>query len=234
MNIRDLKGLYSGECAILANGPSLVKRPLKEIPLPGLDGSDIQPLWAPADAYQRDVLAYPLWEIPVPTFTMNRSWMLTWPTVGHVIAEEYHQKMHPAVYARLAREERLFTVGGAWPNEAFKHAGYNVKIASDRLWSQDVAQNGVVVCLGICGTVTLVAMQIAAYLGFTKLWMLGLDLSGKTKFSGHGVGKLEGQRELFRMAAPEIERAGVEVVVVGQDSACDAFPKKDWPWGLTA
>jgi hypothetical protein len=60
--------------------------------------------------------------------------------------------------------------------------------------------------------------------------MVGLDLDGPHKFSGHSTGKLVAQRELFRMAAPHVRDAGIEVAVVGKGSMCDAFPRVEWPW----
>lgn len=233
-DISALHNKHSGSCAIIANGPSLVRTSLKEVqPRPeGIDDHEGMPPLFPLAEKRRDLLALPLWSIPIPTFTMNRSWMAVWPTIGHVVVEEIHQRLHPGVYRKLAHENMLFTAGGAWPSEAFPFSGYNVKINSSKPWSTLLPKDGVVVSLGICGTVTLAAMQVAAYLGFTKLFMVGLDLGGGKKFTGHSVGKLEAQRGLFRTAAPAIKEAGVEVFVVGEGSMCDAFPKIKWPWAL--
>ena len=234
MNLRELKGTRSGDCAIIANGASLTRQSLKEIKprFPGIDTAQDFPQDFPLAEKHPELLTLPLGTIPVPTFTMNRSWMLAWPTVGHMVLEEAHQRFYPAVYGRLAVEGKLFTAGGRWPNEAFKHAGYNTKINSSKAWSVDPPGDGVVVSLGTCGTVTLATMQVAAYLGFTTLWMIGLDLGGGRKFTGHAVGKLEEQRNLFKLAAPEIAKAGITVRVVGRESHCDAFPRVDWPWPL--
>lgn len=233
MDIRSVRGRHSGECVIIANGPSLTKKPLIDV-----EKERGRSLKYPLTETDPDLLTYPLKDIPVPVITVNQAWKLVEPTY-HVVAEQVHYHRDPEVYDRLHNEGKLFTLGGDWTSGLWPSPGFNMKIKGVRpnlppeefqeaIWSNDLHNDGCVICFGVSGTVSYSALQVAWWLGFTTITFLGLDLYG-LKFTGQAAGKLDRQREQFRAILPRLESLGLNVRVIGSDSRAP-FQKVDWPF----
>jgi hypothetical protein len=226
--ILSLKNRHSGECCILANGPSLNDHDLKSIPVPtiGLNAAwqDPKHLEEPCEKCR-----------PVRLHTKPQPCekKIRFVPRYHVVAETIHELMDPDIYERFAQEGRLIAVGGAWPSHEHVRGAVCIPIIgqSNTGWSNDLTA-GVVISHGPSGTVTLAALQVAKWLGYSVAWMVGLDLGGKSKFNGRANGNLEGQRKLFTMALPAIKASGLDVRVIGKESRADMFERYDWPWGV--
>jgi hypothetical protein len=175
------------------------------------------------------ILEYDLDHIPCPVLTTNRAWMRKWPDY-HVCLEADHYLEAPGVYRELARENRLFVLGSTWPHDVGIHMPVFVGDRKQERLSFDLTR-GVIEGWGSSGTVAYAALQVAIWLGFVRVFYVGLDLRGKTKFTGHSVGNLEGQVDLFVAAAPLLRERGIEVKVVGQASRAYCFERISWPWG---
>lgn len=169
------------------------------------------------------IIQHPLKDAPVPIITMNKLWQLVWPAY-HVALHIEHFEQDTQIYNALARENKLVVAGDSWP--------IGIKMGfwptSEPKFSRDLIL-GVIEGWGSGGSVAYVALQLAVWLGFRDIYFAGLDLKGKHKFNGEPVGDLQGQQKLFKEAARVLDKL-VDVKVIGKDSACEAFPKVDWPW----
>lgn len=174
------------------------------------------------------ILEYDLERIPCPCITVNRAWMRRWPD-WHVCCETDHFLEAPGVYRQLNREGKLWTHGAAWPHGL----GHRLDVfPGDRdkepfIWD---INRGVVEGWGTSGTVSYVALQVAVWLGFVRVFYVGLDLRGDKKFTGAPVGNLEGQVSIFVKAAPLLRERGIDVKVVGKASRAYCFERINWPW----
>ena len=84
-------------------------------------------------------------------------------------------------------------------------------------------------------TVSYLALQLAAYMGFAEVFFLGLDLKhapGRTHFFGwdhrsetHESTEFPKMRRMLAHAADVLQAAGVAVYNCSPDSALDVFPK---------
>lgn len=202
--IRALKKKHSGPCAILANGRSLLKHDLSRL--------------------------------TCPTIGVNRAWRYN-PTY-HVCSDDIHGRKEPEVYARLDREGRLFVVDS--PN-------WKVGMRLPLIWrrrrprptpppfSFDLLA-GVQVAIesnAAHGSVVYVALQVACWLGFDTIYILGLDLKGP-RFVDDGWSQapsdeiLKRQDALFQWAQ-EWTKGKVRIYNCGSpNSACTAFDKVDF------
>lgn len=75
-------------------------------------------------------------------------------------------------------------------------------------------------------TTGLVALQVAAYLGFRDLYCFGLDLRGAHYDGTRSGGNMGAQLRYMTVAAPLLREAGVRVWLVGspESAAKDLFP----------
>lgn len=94
-----------------------------------------------------------------------------------------------------------------------------------RPFSSDLGRDGY--CSPVPCTTGYLALQLAAHLGFTEVWCIGLDMGGP-HFDGTGSSKYIRQaiRHLEKLA-PVMAEAGMRAYVCGSpDSACKAFPHR--------
>jgi len=156
--------------------------------------------------------------------TTNRAWSRrVWP--DHHVAVDYDQyKLTPAIYHDLSDMGRLFVCGSKWP------CGVNIPFNLDDrvVFSHDLEQ-GVVESVGQCGSVVYVALQLAAYMGYGPLYVIGLDLSARRYDGSASPDGIWEQNNLFRHAAMALT---VNVWNLSPGSRCDAFPKKSFAEAL--
>lgn len=208
--ISSFRGKHAGQvCAILANGPSLKKHDLSRL--------------------------------RCPTIGTNRSWELLWPTY-HVVCDGAHYKQNPEVYEKLHKEGRLFVhemVGkNNWPVGIKLYGPLNKHMTGGKTplpFSLDIEQ-GVQLYHGPVGSVGFLALQIAVYMGFSKVFFLGLDLQGlhfyprlsDEKYPQKLQDILNAQIPLYGLAASVLReyKVPVEVYVCGSpESKCEFWPK---------
>jgi hypothetical protein len=171
----------------------------------------------------------------IRTMGMNASWQALHPTDYHVTLEYDHALRHPWMYDKIARRGTLFTMGDSWGE-----LGVRIPFRSEKEtpFSFDLERGAVSELRGV-GSVAYVALQLAVWMGFSTIFMVGLDLDGP-KFNGDSAAAWR-QQGLFRAAASALEAMRAQcpgelgancshiipsIYVVGSpDSLCDAFPK---------
>lgn len=162
------------------------------------------------------LLDHDLSKITYPVIGLNHSWSL-YPNPKYHLALDYgHYRLDPDVYQGL--DKKLFVMGERWP------VGCRIKFHPSAHWSWDL-EEGATVGWQTVGSVVYVGLQLAVYMGFNPIYILGLDLKGEHFHNRWPVSEtLPKQNLLYRMAAKEL--AGkVEVFNVSPHSECDAFPK---------
>lgn len=168
---------------------------------------------------------------PCMTMGMNETFMYWWSDY-HVAIERDQWDQFPGVYRQMD-DGRLFVVG-EWP------VGERIPLlmgpARDRTpFSFDLDMGAVEGVDGI-GSVAYLALQLAVWMGFRRIYFVGLDL-GPRDGQGHAMSDrpadliMEIQNQLFLLAAEALEGTKHEVRVIGTSSRCTAFEKIDWPWG---
>lgn len=151
------------------------------------------------------------------TIGTNMSWLKALATY-HVAVEHGQAGRDPGVYRGLDAMGRLFVAGGGW------NIGHVMNILNPHHgapeFSRDI-EDGVVVSMDGCGSVVYVAIQLAAYMGFTPIHLLGVDLYGE-HFHGRWATSemIERQNELFAHVPED-----VKVYVVGSPESRARFPK---------
>lgn len=146
-------------------------------------------------------------------FTTNRALSLYPSPKYHVTLEKAHALREPAAYEALAKAGKLWTAG-EWS------IGHVVPLLNGGpvSFSRDMT-HGVVTQIGTTGSVIYAALQLAAWMGYGPLYLIGVDLAGP-HFDGSPASKnLIAQNSLFRHVP-----ADVEVYVVGESKAI--FPKR--------
>lgn len=156
-------------------------------------------------------------DIPCQIIGTNRSWTIL-PADYHIIAERKHFDVWKGMATTLVRGP-LFTAGDMGLSERC----HTIPLLRDgTTFSRDMEQ-GVVVSIGRAGSVVFAAIQLAVYLGFGPIYLLGVDLYGD-HFDGTPASKeLHLQNELFRLVPKD-----VEVFVVGSPESKAVFPKRTW------
>ena len=105
------------------------------------------------------------------------------------------------------------------------HVGYRAT-RSFRMtpFSSDVGRDGFVPF--VPGTTGFLALQVAAYMGFSEAWCLGLDLKGK-HFDGTGASPyFVMMRKHFDRMAPKIEASGMKAYTCGSPNSLAPFEKR--------
>jgi len=151
--------------------------------------------------------------VDVPTCTTNRALSLYPNPTFHCCLERIHALSAPEVYAQLAKAGKLF-VAGDWD------LGHVVPLLNGGpvKFSRDLT-DGAVTQIGTTGSVVFFALQVAAWLGYGPIYLLGVDLAGP-HFDGTPASKhLIAQNSLFRHVP-----ADVEVYTVGESKAI--FPRR--------
>ena len=180
---------------------------------------------------------YDFGRVVMDTIGMNASFLAHWAT-WHIAVERDQWDQFPGVYRELHRQGTLFAIG-AWP------VGIHIRPLPQALrgevpFSFDL-NRGVVEGLHPIGSVAYAALQLAVWMGYERIYFLGLDL-GPEGGAGHFHGDepsdplMIHQNELFHVAAEELKGMPHSVAIVG-DSRCTAFPRADpefamchFPW----
>ncbi len=169
-----------------------------------------------------------LTKIDCVTVGLNMSWVLH--DASYHVATDSRQfyKMRKAGRWPL----RLFT-GTNGPQSVTSSHVTPITILEGDAWSWDLEKGAY-----LRGTVTYLALQLAAYMGFKTINMIGLDLcrrDGQPKFKGHPDNwkreiafsdkNADGQIKVMAYAAEELA-GNVEVINLSPISACESWPKK--------
>lgn len=171
------------------------------------------------------ILDHDLGAITCPTIGTNRSFDLHWPTYHIVIDKKQDQGLAKDAFRRLADEGRLFVAGAYWKmgTKIPFHLG-------DLKFSRDLEKDGVVESLNGVGSIAYSALQLAAFLGFSPIYFLGLDLHGDHFHKEWKPSPLmERQNDLFDQTPSDLA-----VINVGSpETRCRRFPKvafaEVWP-----
>jgi hypothetical protein len=146
------------------------------------------------------------------TIGTNRTLRVHPSPTYQVCLEHVHADAAPVEYMKLAREGKLF-VAGAW------EMGHVIPLLNGGpvKFSRDL-EEGVVTQIGTTGSVIYAAVQIAAFMGYAPIFLVGVDLAGP-HFDGTPASRhLARQNELFAHVPSD-----VEVRVVGESKAW--FPR---------
>lgn len=152
----------------------------------------------PTIGMNRTITGYPGYEGPTPTYycLIDRPWL-----------EKEEVINHPRVLnASTDSRDIGFRITKSWRMKPF---------------SFDLGWDGAVPV-----TTGYVALQAAVYMGFKRIYCLGLDEGNRDHFDGTKCGSgLQKQPEYMLKAAPLLKDRGVEVFLCGSpNSACTAFP----------
>ncbi len=204
-NILDFRDRHLGErCAILCNGPSLTDHDLARI--------------------------------DCPTIGLNSSWRAyraTYHIMGDAAQFRWYREAHDGDISSL---DPLFTTDVIYgsgdpppPHACVVHAVplYREQGRAQARWSWDLTE-----CVYPSRTVTMFGLQLAVWMGFRKIAMLGLDLCDRDKH-GHfydsgrrfPAAALMKQLETLGYAAGVLQDAGVRVVNCNRRSMCKAFDR---------
>jgi hypothetical protein len=226
--LEEIKDVCKGQTAfILGNGPSLVNAPF---------------------AYLADV----------PTFGMNMIALIRdhidvdwWPKYYTVVSSapsysEWHHSIQQAVRgAKLSFVSHLSSNMSVFNNLDFlrvivtHHEHYETEEAEDNWWSDDIATGGV------CkfGSSSLAVFQIAAYMGFKNIYLLGFDLGYRHYKKGEDPNHFDYgynpdphspefyeainavQTRAHEIASVNLKRLGVRVLNATKGSAIDVWPR---------
>lgn len=185
-NIEELKGIHSGPVAILHNGPSL------------------------AD--------HDLWQIKVPTIGMNRThqgyvgvmgdgYKGPQPTYYCFYDHPWGRKETVLAHPRVINGSSMETdpSGGKFWRAT---ASYRMFPFSFDLWRDGFAPP--VPC-----TTGFLAMQLAVYMGFTELFLLGLDLGGGHFDGTKASASMPDAASHYEKVAPYLKNAGIKTWLCG-------------------
>ena len=152
MKLAAYKGLYKGKrCFIVANGPSL-------------NATDLDLL------YRNNEI----------TFGMNRIYKVfsqtNWRPTYYVCEDELIAKQHEKEINTIKSKAKFIPIELNWfydiniKNATFFHLNYKKEKQYPYGFSTDISRQ-----LDCRGTVTFSCMQLAAYMGFTEIYLLGVD-----------------------------------------------------------
>ena len=129
----------------------------------------------------------------------------------------YHMALEQKYEAGLMKLKcPVFVAGTGW------RVGYECPILSATVttFSRDM-EHGVVIGKGTVGSVVFAAIQLAAYMGASPIYLVGVDLAGP-HFDGTPASKhLTRQNELFALVPKDVE-------VYAVPPSLSVFPKKEW------
>lgn len=164
----------------------------------------------------------------VTTFGVNRSYEWLWPTYHVVQDNDWFAPPWLHVLETLDRESRLFVTSRNRPVGIGIHARQWDSISNGKKgFSLDLSE-GVYV-----GATPYIALQLAAYMGFTDVAFVGLDMrterADKTHFFGAALrapSKEKFSKQSHEMAFADIvlTRMGIRVVNCSPDTALECFP----------
>lgn len=179
MLIEDLRGKHRGKCIVMGNGPSLIDH-RRPNPDPALSPDLSQ------------------WNFP-PVIGTNKSWTER-DSDYHVLLDHAQWASYPGVWKVYEEHGKLITMGGP---------GIQLKPWHDGPFSWDLTQGVREGWPNTGGSVVLVALQVAAWLGFTEVFLLGCDLQGGKFYDENFAaerpeypGILKKQVALFSLVAP--------------------------------
>lgn len=160
---------------------------------------------------------------------VNRSYERVWPDF-HCSTDMGQLRRTPGIYHQLAKQNRLFV-------PEFWKLGHRVPVCTEPIFSLDLEEGAVVDIAGV-GSSAYFALQVVVWLGFSRVYFLGLDLGwldGRSHFHDgppQTPELLEQMNGLFTLAQETLKRkTNVEVLVAGSPrSKCTAFRKVSFPW----
>lgn len=190
--LRSLHNTRSGGVWILGNGPSLVEA---------------------APVVNRS---------PLPKIGVNKALGLVWPLDFAVICHTEHLDQEVPGFLSLQETQERW-VNLAHTGDLFLHGtshldrGTAIPISHESLFSRDLTVGASEGLPSTGGSVMLVAMQLAYWLGFREFFLAGFELMGEKFYPGgpYSPDALDGQVRLFEQVAPELMKAGVQAWLVG-------------------
>lgn len=196
--IKDFKNKYAGEsCFICATGPSLIKQDVEKIS--GFYSFGVNSIcamyndtdWRPSFFVFQD---YPIYEMYSEEIENAKN---TYVFIGNPLVNSKNKKIN-----KLMDNWALYPVNWAYHKKAERNKKPFVKFSDDaysRIYSGY--------------TVTYSAIQLAIYMGFTNIYLLGVDCS-------YSYGK----KNHFKMMKNEINRS-IEVAKTEVDNQTVAYKK---------
>lgn len=129
----------------------------------------------------------------------NRALSLVSNPTYHCCLESTHALREPVVYQALAKAGKLF-VAGEWEQ------GHVVPLFNGGpvKFSRDLTE-GVVTQIGTVGSVVYFALQLAAWMGLSPIYLVGVDLHGDHFDGTPASPHLQRQNELFRHVPADVE-----------------------------
>lgn len=210
--ILELKNRYVGKrCFIVATGPSL-----KEEYLDTLNRND-EFTMSVNRIYEANMDWKPTFYVCMDSFLISRS-------KDKIID-------YPADFKFIGDSDVNF-----WDNEQSNlyklHVVCNDKFETDTLFSEDVAQ-----CAFGGLTVVYTCIQIAVYMGFKEIFLLGVDCDYKGKLHFYNSDKLEkkminhnedGMIKCYRSAKKYADEHGIKIFNATRGGALEVFPRVDF------
>ena len=210
--ILELKNRYVGKrCFIVATGPSL-----KEKYLDVLNRND-EFTMSVNRIYEANMDWKPIFYVCTDSFLISRSKdkIIDYPADFKFIGDSYVN---------------------FWDNEQSNfyklHVVNNDKFETDTLFSEDVAQ-----CAFGGFTVVYTCIQIAVYMGFKEIFLLGVDCDYKGKLHFYNSDKLEkkmsnhnedGMIKCYRSAKKYADEHGIKIFNATRGGALEVFPRVDF------
>lgn len=159
---------------------------------------------------------------PIPKIGVNKALGVVWPLDATVICHTEHLEEPVPGFLDLettkARWSALEQAGGLYLHgTSHLDRGTAIQVSHDHLFSRDLVKGASEGLAETGGSVMLVAMQLAYWLGFREFFMAGFELMGEKFYPGgpYSPGALDGQVRLFEQVAPELMKAGVQAWLVG-------------------
>ena len=202
--LRSIHNTRSGGVWILGNGPSLVEA---------------------APVVNRSSL---------PKIGVNKALGLVWPLDFAVICHTEHLDQEVPGFLSLQETQERW-VNLAHTGDLFLHGtshldrGTAIPISHESLFSRDLTVGASEGLPSTGGSVMLVAMQLAYWLGFREFFLAGFELAGE-KFYENGPfsqSALDAQLRLFPKVAPLLREFGVRAYLVGRPKNAR---NETWPW----
>ncbi|MBU2685799.1 MAG: hypothetical protein KKF27_21370 [Gammaproteobacteria bacterium] len=224
IDIRDLEGAFSGPAWLVGNGPSLA-----QFPLDFLDTTYSFATGRIARIFS-DTTWRPLFYIAVSTDVVRPG----------VIQDDIYEAMRQADLSFVCDEwlARIRCVGDFVPIKC-KHGSPDARLEDfDDTWFSRHPDRWV----SKFGSSMFVALQLAPWMGFNPLYLIGFDLDYKPAGSGNhfvpgytinpdewdAEGENEAQQRTHQVAYSCLFGMGVEVYNCTNGGELDVYPRRDW------
>lgn len=163
-----------------------------------------------------------LGKITCKTMGLNQAWRLgRWDY--YCMGDQGQFKTFESERGDLKQLTNLFTTHASGREHGVKLFGRTSDI---KYFSFDVARDGVFLNNTICSF----GIQLAVYMGFTTIYLVGIDANGRHFYGGAGIpeNKFSNQRETYGLFAGILRcvRPDVDVINLNMDSSVRVFPKR--------